>query len=68
MLEPAGLWVDRVDNKFKDTAPRVIKTDGPLGTCLTAPGIRPVPGFRAFLRRPEWRGAEELFRLRVRGG
>ena len=43
MLEPAGLWVDRVDSKFKDTAPRVIKTDGPLGTCLTAPGIRPFP-------------------------
>ena len=43
MLEPATLWVDRVDNRFKDTAPRVVKTDGPLGTCLTGPGLRPFP-------------------------
>jgi uncharacterized protein len=43
MLEPADLWVDRVDKKFKDTAPRVVKTEGKMGVCLTAPGIRPFP-------------------------
>jgi predicted TIM-barrel fold metal-dependent hydrolase len=43
MLEPADLWVERVDNRFKDTAPRIVKTEGHLGVCLTAPGIRPFP-------------------------
>ena len=48
MLEPADCWVDRVDNRFKDTAPRVVKIDGPLGTCLTDRGFvpSPYPGFR----------------------
>ena len=67
MLEPANLWVDRVDNRFKDTAPRVVKTDGPLGTCLTGPGLRPFPVSGLSVRRPQRRSAEELFRLRLRG-
>src|SRR5579883_2094891 len=43
MLEPADLWVSRVNHKFKDQAPRVVATEGRLGVCLTAPGIRPFP-------------------------
>jgi predicted TIM-barrel fold metal-dependent hydrolase len=43
MLEPADLWVSRVDNRFKEQAPRVVATEGRLGVCLTAPGLRPFP-------------------------
>jgi uncharacterized protein len=43
MLEPGDLWVERVDKQFKEQAPRVVATEGRMGVCLTAPGIRPFP-------------------------
>ena len=43
MLEPGDLWVERVDDKFKDRAPRVLPNQGRTGVSLTAPGIRPFP-------------------------
>jgi predicted TIM-barrel fold metal-dependent hydrolase len=41
VLEPADLWTTRLDNRFRDRAPRVVrKPDGP-GYQFVAPGIRP---------------------------
>jgi hypothetical protein len=43
VLEPADLWTTRLDNRFRDRAPRVVrKPDGP-GYQFIAPGIRPFP-------------------------
>jgi predicted TIM-barrel fold metal-dependent hydrolase len=43
VLEPADLWTTRLDNRFRDLAPRVVrKQDGP-GYAFVAPGIRPFP-------------------------
>ncbi len=43
MIEPANLWVDRIDNRFKDRAPRsVTKPDKP-GAFFMAEGLRPFP-------------------------
>jgi len=44
ILEPANFWVDRVDRKFRDTAPHIAdRTDGKPGYCLIAPSIDPFP-------------------------
>ena len=41
VLEPADLWTTRLDNRFRDRAPRVVrKQEGP-GYEFVAPGIRP---------------------------
>jgi predicted TIM-barrel fold metal-dependent hydrolase len=43
MMEPAGLWTERLDQKFRDNAPRVVKNDNRPGYSFVAPGIRPFP-------------------------
>ena len=50
MTEPANLWVDRLDEKFRDRAPRVIKKEGKAGYVFVAPGVPEFPvagGFAA---------------------
>jgi len=50
MMEPANLWVDRLDHKFQDRAPKVIKTEGKGGFVFVGPGLTPFPvagGFAA---------------------
>ncbi len=43
MMEPADLWVERLDKRFQDRAPRVVKNEGKPGYSFVAPGIRPFP-------------------------
>ncbi len=50
MMEPPNLWADRLDNKLKDRAPRVVQVEGQSGHMFVGPGIRPFPvagGFAA---------------------
>ncbi|MGH7865561.1 MAG: amidohydrolase family protein, partial [Candidatus Binataceae bacterium] len=50
MMEPGDLWLQRLDNRFRDTAPRVIKGEGKAGYVFVAPGIQSFPvagGFAA---------------------
>src|SRR5262249_19684075 len=51
MMEPPDLWQERLDNKYKDRAPRVIQGyQGKKGSFFTVEGIRPFPvagGFAA---------------------
>jgi predicted TIM-barrel fold metal-dependent hydrolase len=41
MMEPADLWTRRLDHKFDDRAPRVVRTG--QGYLFTAPGVYPFP-------------------------
>jgi predicted TIM-barrel fold metal-dependent hydrolase len=41
VVEPDGLWVQRLDRKFRDRAPRVVENNG--RPSLVAPGIDPFP-------------------------
>jgi hypothetical protein len=42
VMEPATLWTERLDKKFQDKAPKVVKTES--GTfSFVAPGIVPFP-------------------------
>ncbi len=41
MMEPAGLWTERLDRRFSDRAPHVVKTD--KGHLFSAPGVPPFP-------------------------
>ncbi len=43
MMEPADLWVERLDEKFKDQAPKVVKNEDKPGYSFIAPGLRPFP-------------------------
>ena len=43
MMEPADLWETRLDRKFRDSAPRVVKNESRPGYSFVAPGIRPFP-------------------------
>ena len=64
MMEPANLWVDRLDEKFRDKAPRVIKGEGKAGYIFVAPDLPPFPvagGFAA------GRSGEELKEFMKRG-
>jgi len=50
MMEPANLWVERLDAKYKDEAPRVVKSDNKGDFLFVAPGIPSFPvagGFAA---------------------
>ncbi|MGH7986901.1 MAG: amidohydrolase family protein [Candidatus Binataceae bacterium] len=50
MMEPADLWVERLDEKFRDRAPRVVKSESKGTFLFVAPGIQPFPvagGFAA---------------------
>ena len=40
-MEPADLWVDRVDQRYRDVAPRVLKNDDRPGYSFHAPGMKP---------------------------
>jgi predicted TIM-barrel fold metal-dependent hydrolase len=48
MMEPGDLWVERLDNKFRDRAPRVITHDKKSQPIFTAPGMAPYPVAPAF--------------------
>lgn len=37
MMEPAGLWTERLDRKFRDNAPRVVKNESRPGYSFVAP-------------------------------
>jgi uncharacterized protein len=43
MMEPADLWETRLDNKFRDRAPKVVKNERGFGYMFIAPGVRPFP-------------------------
>src|SRR5260370_33480182 len=43
VVEPADLWMERLDRAFKDRAPRVVPNEGRPGVSLVAPGILPFP-------------------------
>ena len=52
MLEPADLWQQRLDNKFRDQAPKVVENPKNPGYIFVADGIEPFPvagGFGAQL-------------------
>jgi uncharacterized protein len=44
MTEPGDLWVQRLDTRFRDQAPRVVKNDKPNGPAylFVGPGIHPM--------------------------
>jgi predicted TIM-barrel fold metal-dependent hydrolase len=48
MMEPGDLWVERLDKKFKDRAPRVITHDAKSQPLFSAPGMQPYPVAVAF--------------------
>jgi uncharacterized protein len=43
MMEPADLWETRLDHKFRDHAPKVVKNERGSGYLFVAPGVRPFP-------------------------
>ena len=44
MTEPGDLWVERLDRKYRDHAPRVVKSEKPNGAAylFVGPGIHPL--------------------------
>jgi predicted TIM-barrel fold metal-dependent hydrolase len=42
-MEPADFWATRLDVKYRDQAPRVVKNDRGAGYVFVAPGISPFP-------------------------
>jgi len=44
LTEPGDLWLERLDRKYRDSAPRVIKNDKPTGAAylFVGPGIHPL--------------------------
>jgi hypothetical protein len=53
MMEPADLWETRLDSKFRDRAPKVIKGESGKGHLFVAPGVRPFPVARLRHRERE---------------
>ena len=43
VMEPANFWVEHVDKKFKDQAPRVVAKPDGQGLVFTGPGLSPFP-------------------------
>lgn len=44
VMEPNNFWVERLDNKFRDRAPRIVpRGDGRPGFVFVAPDINPFP-------------------------
>jgi predicted TIM-barrel fold metal-dependent hydrolase len=43
VMEPADFWATRLDVKYRDQAPRVVKNDKGAGYVFVAPGISPFP-------------------------
>lgn len=50
MMEPADLWVERLDKQYRDRAPHVIKNPKKPGYLFVAPGINPFPVAGGFAR------------------
>jgi predicted TIM-barrel fold metal-dependent hydrolase len=48
VMEPADLWTQRLDRKFQDQAPKVVKNEGRPGYSFVAPGAMPFPVAAAF--------------------
>lgn len=48
MMEPANLWLERLDQRFRDRAPKVIKHPDKDVHMFVAPGIRPFAVAGAF--------------------
>lgn len=50
MTEPGDLWVERLDKKYRDDAPRVVKNDKPSGAAylFVGPGFHPLTVAGAF--------------------
>ena len=44
LTEPGDLWLERLDRKYRDSAPRVVKNDKPTGAAylFVGPGIHPL--------------------------
>jgi predicted TIM-barrel fold metal-dependent hydrolase len=50
VMEPGNFWLERLDRKFRDSAPRVVPRPNGEGYLFTGPGISPFPvagGFAA---------------------
>ena len=43
MIEPANLWVERIDHRFKERAPRAVTNPDKPGAFFHAEGLRPFP-------------------------
>jgi predicted TIM-barrel fold metal-dependent hydrolase len=43
VMEPANFWVEHIDKKFKDQAPRVVTKPDGKGLVFTGPGLSPFP-------------------------
>ena len=43
MMEPADLWQQRLDNKYRDQAPKVVENPKNPGYIFVADGIEPFP-------------------------
>lgn len=48
MMEPPDLWVERLDNKFKERAPKVVTQEAGARPLFVAPGLEPYPISVAF--------------------
>src|ERR1700751_2280898 len=48
VMEPPALWQERLDRKFRDQAPRVIKDETRPGYVFTSPGMTPFPAAGGF--------------------
>jgi predicted TIM-barrel fold metal-dependent hydrolase len=44
MVEPGDLWIERLDNKYRDNAPRVVRREGNTGLAVSAPFVFVGPG------------------------
>src|SRR6516225_1540075 len=43
VMEPLGFWEERLEQKFRDRAPKVVSRPDGKGLLFTAPGINPFP-------------------------
>ncbi len=50
VMEPADFWLKRLDARFREQAPRVIKKEHGPGVVFVAPGISPFPVAAGFAR------------------
>lgn len=48
VTEPANLWIDRMDKKYRDHVPKVIENPNGSGHLFVAPGLNPVPASGVF--------------------
>ena len=68
MTEPATLWVDRLDEKFKDRAPKVIKQEGRAGYVFVAPGVPEFPVAGGFAAGRSGKELQEFLRANQEDG